>query len=74
MKKLVAMFILMFAATVWAGDFKDGADAYSKGDFTTAVSLYNSPLNMLFRMHNTFHYLCATQGEGVLEDFIRAHK
>jgi hypothetical protein len=74
MKKLVAMFILMFATTVWAGDFKDGADAYSKRDFTTAVSLYNGQLNILFRMHNTIQYLCATHGEGVLEDFIRAHK
>ena len=74
MKKLIAMFILMFATTVWAGDFKDGAEAYSRDDFTTAVSLYNKSLKTLFRMHNKVQYLCATHGEGVLEDFIRAHK
>jgi len=34
----IAASVLMFAATAWSGDFKKGWDAYSAGDYATALA------------------------------------
>jgi len=35
---LLAAFVLLFAGVAWSGDFKKGWDAYSSGDYATALA------------------------------------
>ena len=35
---LLAAFVLLFAGVAWSGDFKKGWDAYSSGDYATALT------------------------------------
>ena len=72
MKKLVTALFLIFAAAVWAGDFEDGVDAYNKGDFTTAASLFKKDAEQSDSSAQFNLGLMYYKGQGVLQDFAEA--
>jgi TPR repeat protein len=72
MKKLITALILIFATAVWAGDFEDGSAAYKKGDFKTAVRLFQK---VAIKGYSSAQYnlaLMYKKGEGVVQDYAEA--
>ena len=72
MKKLITALFLVLATAVWAGDFEAGAAAYKKGDFKTAVRLFQK---VAIKGYSSAQYnlaLMYQKGEGVVQDYAEA--
>ena len=73
MKRLLFFASLLCVATAWAGPFEDATAAYERADYTTALRLLRPLAAQGDASAQSNLGLMYTNGQGVTQDYVRAH-
>ena len=72
MRHLLIIVALVFANTVWSGDYEDGLAAYARKDYATAVTKFRSAAQQGVAEAQTNLGFMYSNGQGVGQDYTEA--
>ena len=73
MKKLLTIMLLLLAGTAWGGDYEDGNAAYLKNNYSVAIAKFKLAAAQGHADAQTNIGVMYDKGQGVIQDYVRAH-